>query len=57
LASFAYGRFLRSRIASIAPIMIITTITATIPYSRLANDAKPVGGEAVGGGGVGALPA
>ena len=43
-----YGRFLSSRIASTTPIMIITIITAAIPYSRLANDAKPVTGVGYG---------
>jgi len=43
-----YGRFL-NRTASIAtPIMTMAIITAAIPNSRLANDAKPETGEAVG---------
>ena len=46
---FVYGRFLSVRIASTAPIMIITIITAAIPNSKLANDAKPVTGVGYGG--------
>ena len=56
LLSF-YGRFLSVRIASIAPIMTITIITAAIPNSRLPVDAKPEGGEAVGGAVGGGEPA
>jgi hypothetical protein len=52
-ASLAYGRLLRVRIASTAPIMIITITTTAIPNSKLAVDAKPVGGAAVGAGDAG----
>ena len=45
-----YGCSLVTRIASTAPIMTMTTMTATMPYSKLAKDARPVGGVAVGAG-------
>jgi len=44
LASFAYGRLLRANMIT-TPIMTITTITAAIPNSKLANDAKPETGK------------
>ena len=48
--ALAYGRFLSiSRIIT-APIMIIMTAITATPNSRLAVDARPVGGEAVGAG-------
>jgi hypothetical protein len=50
----AYGRFLSMSITSIAPIMIITTIIATIPYMTVLFEAKPASGVAVGAG-VGAV--
>ena len=34
--------------ASTAPIMIMTIMTAAMPYSKLAVDAMPVSGVAVG---------
>ena len=39
-----------TRIASTAPIMIITMIIATIPYITVVFEAKPVSGVAVGTG-------
>ena len=47
---FVYGRFLSVRTANIAPMMIITIITAAIPYSTVVVDASPVTGAAVGAG-------
>jgi hypothetical protein len=43
-----YGRFLVTSNASTAPIMIMTMMIATIPYSTVLFDAKPVVGVAVG---------
>ena len=43
-----YGCFLVTRIASTTPIMTMTTMTAAMPYSKLAKDARPVSGVAVG---------
>jgi hypothetical protein len=45
---FVYGLFLVTSNASTAPIMIMTIMIATIPYSTVAFDAKPVVGVAVG---------
>ena len=51
LVGFAvYGRFLLSISTIMAPIMIMTMIMATTPYSTVDVDAKPEGGDAVGGG-------
>ena len=43
-----YGRFLVTRIASTAPMMIMTTTIATIPYMTVVFEAKPVSGVAAG---------
>jgi hypothetical protein len=45
---FVYARFLVTSIASIAPIMIMIMAIATIPYSTVVFEAKPVTGAAVG---------
>jgi hypothetical protein len=50
-----YGFFLSIINASTAPIMTMTTMTATMPYSKLADDARPVSGVAVGADVAGAL--
>ncbi len=47
-ASNVYGRFLVTRIASIAPIMTMTIIIAMMPYMTVLFEAKPVAGVAVG---------
>ena len=44
-----YGRFLVTSIARTTPIMTITMMIATIPYSSVVFDAKPESGVAVGG--------
>ena len=45
-----YGRFLVTKIASIAPMMIMTMMIATSPYMRVLFEAKPLAGVAVGAG-------
>ena len=52
-----YGRFLIISTASTAPMMIMTTMTATIPSIRSFVVAKPVTGEVVGAGVAAAGPA
>ena len=44
-----YGRFLVTKTARTAPIMIITMIMATIPYMTVVFEARPVAGVAEGG--------
>ena len=44
-----YGLFLVTTNKIAAPIMIMTMIMAMTPYSTVDVDAKPVGGDAVGG--------
>ena len=45
-----YGRFLVTRIASTAPMMIMTMTIATIPYMSVLFEAKPLSGVADGAG-------
>ena len=57
ILGFDYGLFLVTRIASTAPMMIMTTTIATIPYISVLFEAKPVSGDAVGAGVAAGLPA
>ncbi len=54
-AVLVYGCFLVTKIASTAPIMIMTMMIATSPYIRVLFEAKPLTGVAVGACVAGAL--